>query len=69
MTRRPSSKAQLLLLGEVLQMLRQRRHRLHGLVIHADGTIEIHLTPPSIDAQEAALDAELAELRRLHGYE
>lgn len=70
MTRRPSSKARLALLGDVMKLLRQRRRPVHSVVIHPDGTIEVRLAPKSkIDAQEAELDEVLARFRKDNGYE
>lgn len=64
---RPSSKARLALLGDVMKLLRQRRRPVRSVVIHPDGTIEVKLGPLSdADAAQAALDEELAEFRRSH---
>lgn len=66
---RPSSKARLAMLGEVLKLLRQRRRPVHAVVIKPDGTIEVRLGPPSeVDLQEAELRDELERFRRSNGY-
>lgn len=67
MTRRSSIQVRLALLGDVLQLLRRRRHRVQSVLIRPDGAIEVRLIPPAMEAQEAALDAELEAWRKLHG--
>lgn len=69
MARRPSTKARLQLLGNVLRLLRLRRRLVHSVVIHVDGSIEVRLEPlPTHDAVDATLDVELEQFRRENGY-
>lgn len=61
MSRRPGSKAQLALLGDVLKLLRQRQRPVESVLIRPDGTIEVRLVRSKTIVDDQNLAGSWAE--------
>ena len=64
MTRNPSPKARISMLGDVLKLLRHRRRSVRTVTIHPDGTIDVKLGEPWEMTEDERFADEIARWHR-----